>query len=146
MSANTVLNTGQQTITNYDVTKIFVYNNRYEEGQYNNSGYDEVTLALGTLMGRVSATQMLVPHDSSASDGSQYPVGVLAQARTVDAGETVYVTICVSGDVVESQITLAAGDTMNTVISDRSIRDRIAGDTMGIKLVGGTEMTAFDNQ
>lgn len=145
-SSNQVLNTGQQAITNYDVSKIFLWNNRYETGSYNNSGYEEVTLPAGRLMGRVSATQMLVPHDSSASDGSQFPVGILNKEHIVAEGDTVNVSICVSGDVEESLITLAAGDTLNTVIDGRSIRDRIGADTVGIKLVAGTELTGYDNQ
>lgn len=146
MSADNTLLTSNQATTNYDVTKIFVWDNRYIDGQYNNSGYEEVTLALGTLMGRISATQLMVPLNSAATDGSQFPVGILAQGRTVAEGDTIDISICVSGDVAESQVILADGDTMDTVISDRSIRDRIGADTVGIKLVGGTEMTDFDNQ
>jgi hypothetical protein len=35
---------------------------------------------------------------------------------------------------------------MDTVISARTIRDRIGADTVGIKLVGETELTGYDNQ
>lgn len=133
-------------ITNYDISKIFVGNNKYDTGNYTNSTYDDVELAAGTLMGRIASTNKLVPHDSSASDGSQFPVGVLATDYTVLAGDNAVLTICVAGDVVEDKITLADGDTMATVISSKTIRDRIGSDTVGIKLVGSIEMTAYDNQ
>ena len=97
-------------------------------------------------MGRVSATQEIVPHDSTASDGSEYPVGVLAVEAVVEEGVTVELMFCNEGEVVESKVILADGDTMSTVISGRSIRDRIAADTVGIKLVGSDAMTATDNQ
>jgi hypothetical protein len=135
-----------QITTNIDQSNIFVFNNRYETADYTNSTYDDVEILAGTLMGRVSATQEIVPLDSSASDGSQYPVGILAQDTTIEGGDTVSLTICVAGDVVEDKVILADGDTMATVISGRSIRDRIGADTVGIKLVGSDQMTAYDNQ
>lgn len=141
-----VLNNGQQAITNYDLSKIFIGGNRYDKANYTNSGYDPVTLSAGTLMGRVSANQKIVPHVSTASDGSQYPVGILASEVTVDDGDTVELYFCTAGDVAEGKVILGGSDTLDTVISGRSIRDRIAADTVGIKLVAGTEMTAIDNQ
>jgi hypothetical protein len=143
---NIVLNNGQQAIINYDVSKIFVWDNRYEKADYTNSSYDAVTLRPGTLMGRIATTQEIVPLDSGAVDGSQYPVGILASDIEVPEGESAVLYICVAGDVVEDKVILADGDTMNTIISGRSIRDRIAADTVGIKLVPSTEMTGFDNQ
>jgi hypothetical protein len=147
MSSNTiVLNNGQQAIINFDLAKMFVWNNRYEKADYTNSTYDPVTLAAGTVMGRIAATQEIVPLDPEAVDGSQFPVGILAQDITVDEGETVSLYICVAGDVVENGLTLPEGSTMNTVISSRSIRDRIASDTVGIKLVPSTDLTGYDNE
>lgn len=144
---NTVLNNGQQAITNYDVTKIFVWNNRYDKADYTNSDlYDPVTLKAGTLLGRIAATGEVVPLKSGASDGSQYPVGILAQDVTVEEGDTVEVSYCVAGDVVEAKVILDGSDTMDTIISSRTIRDRIAADTVGIKLVGEDQLTGNDNQ
>lgn len=146
MSQNTiVLNTGQQAIINTDLSKIFVGNNRTETANFTNDTYDDITLQAGTLMGRIAATNEITPLTSGASDGSQFPVGVLNQTRVVEAGDTVNVAICVSGDVVESKVILQGSDTMNTVISGRTIKDRIGADTVGIKLVGSNELTDFDN-
>lgn len=146
MSQSVALNTGQQAIINTDVSKIFVWNNRYEDALYNNSAYDAVSLTAGTLMGRVSATGWVKPLASGASDGSQFPVGVLANDITVDGGDLVTVSICVAGDVVQDKIILQGADTMETTISSRRLKDRIGADTVGIKLVQSTEMTAYDNQ
>ena len=140
------LNTGQQAIINTDLSKIFLWNNRYENALYNNSAYDAVTLTAGTLMGRVSATGWVKPLASGASDGSQFPVGVLANDITVDGGDLVTVSICVAGDVAQEMIILQGADTMETTISSRRLKDRIGADTVGIKLVQSTEMTGYDNQ
>lgn len=143
---NQVLNTGQQAITNYDVSKIFLWNNRFENGEYTNSTYDDVTIRAGRLMGRVATSGKLVQHNSANSDGSQFPVGVLNQDWVIEAGETKTVSICVAGDVAEEKVILYGSDTMSTPISGKQIRDRIAGDTVGIKLVSTIEMTGYDNQ
>lgn len=148
MSSNNVtLNTGQQAIINTDTSKIFVWDNRFEKGTYANDTYDDVTLAAGTVMGRISATGNIVPLESDASDNSQFPIGVLNQTRLVEAGAEVEVAYCVAGDVVSSKLVFVKeGDDLDTVVSGRQLRDRIGADTVGIKLVGGNELTDYDNQ
>jgi hypothetical protein len=151
MSSNSVvLNTGRQMTVNTDLTKIFVWNNRYENMpfEYDNDTYDDVTIPAGTLMGRIGATQKVVPLESGASDGSEYPVGVLAQDVVILAGDEFdgTVSVCVAGDVNESKVIFDGSDDMDTLVSDRSLRDRIAADTVGIKLVVSDELTGTDNQ
>lgn len=146
-SNNVVLNNGVQAIINTDLTKIFLGNNRYEDATYNNSSYSAVDLVAGTLMGRVYATGKVVPLDSENTDGSKYPVGILANDyHLVDEGADVVVSLCIKGDVNESEIIFTDGDSMDTVVDSRLLRDRIASDTAGIIIVSSTEMTAFDNQ
>jgi hypothetical protein len=133
-------------ITNFDTSKTFVWNVRTATANYTNSTYDDVTLQQGTLMGRISASGLIIPLTSGASDGSQFPLGVLLEDTTIEGGDTQELTIAVAGDVVESKIKLQGSDTLNTVISGRRIRDRIGADTVGIKLVGADQMTGLDNQ
>lgn len=144
---NTRLNTGNQITSDYDVSKIFIYNNRYENDNYvNNSNYNPLTLLAGTLMARVVATGFIVPFYGSGVDGSQFPIGVLAQDLiAIPGGGTKQASICVSGDVAQEKLIFLYGDTLDTVVQGRRLRDRIGFDTVGIKLVPGTEMTAYDN-
>jgi len=141
--------TNNQAFLNTDVTKIFILNNRYQSADFDrvNATYDDITIPAGTVMGKISATGKVVPLTSGASDGSQYPIGILAEDITKVAGvnDTIEVTFCVSGDVNINMIDLQGSDTLNTVISGRSIHDRIGGDTVGVNLVPSTEMTSFDN-
>lgn len=142
-----VLNTGQQAIINTDTAKIFIWNNRFDAtGYINNSSYSPLTLLQGTVMGRVAATGVLKPASAQATDGSQFPVGVLACDITVAIGATLQVYICVSGDVAEEKCIFFLGDTMETIVSGRRYRDRMAADTGGINLIQTTEMTDYDNQ
>ena len=147
MSSNSiVLNTGQQLTVNTDLSKIFLFDNRYEKAPYNNSAYDSVTLAAGTVMGRVAGTGYIIPLVSSASDGSQFPVGVLADDFIVEGGDVLDLPICVSGDVDAGKLIFVTDtDNLDVTVSSRRLRDRIGSDTVGIKLVTTTEMTDFDN-
>ncbi len=147
MSTQTiVLNNGRQAIINQDVSKIFILNNRYQKGNYiNNSSYDPITLYAGTVLGRIHASNVLVPLEAGASDGSQFPVGILAEDLEIDSGDTVECYLCDGGDVAtEKVLFVKPGDGLETVVSSRRLKDWIQA--QGIKLVGGTEMTDFDNQ
>lgn len=139
------LNTGQQMTTNYDLKKIFLWNNRYDGEQYvNNSNYNPVTILAGTVMGRVPLTRNLVPLDASQTDGSQYPVGILAQDILLAGGQTKQCSICVRGDVNRAAIIFWTGNTFNTIVEKRTLFDWIQN--LGIKIVPVTEMTGTDNQ
>ena len=145
----TTLNTGQQAIFDTDLQKIFLWGNRYGKFAYakTNSTYDDFTLPAGTLMGRKHADGYVIPLASGASDGSQYPVGILAADVVVLAGESFdgEIQLCVAGDVNEDLVLLDGSDTLDTVISARTIRDRVAADTVGIILKTVDELTKADN-
>lgn len=144
-SVENKLNNSNMLINDFDYSYIFLRDNKYESASYTNDGYDSVTLNAGTLMGREGATLEVVPLASGASDGSENPYGILTRNTTVGAGETVTVRVCVAGEVAEGKIVLDGSDTLDTLINNRPIRDLIGSSTVGIKLVGGTELTAVDN-
>ena len=146
MSATVTSQTGNQLFVDYDYSKLFIYNNRYEKGTFINAGGGALDFAPGTLLGRITASGKLIPLASGAADGSEIPVGILKTGITqLGAGLETEVNYCLSGDVVESAIIFDGGDDLDTVVDGRPLRDRIAADTMGIKLIESDEMTAHDN-
>jgi hypothetical protein len=146
-TATTALNTSNQLNTNYDFSKVFLGENRYENATLLNADEaEEITFPAGTLLGRIGASNKVVPLTSAATDGSQFPVGVLATNITLAAEAEGTVSMCVAGDVALEKVTLQGADTMATVVSTRTIQDRIGADTVGIKLVSTTDLTGFDNQ
>lgn len=136
--------TANQITTDYDLSKIFLLNNRYENDTYlSNSGYATLTLLAGSVMGRIAATNQLTYCQSGALDGSQFPIGVLAQDVTLLAGQTQQVAICIFGDVASAKLIFVGGDNLNTVISGRTMKDHLQG--YGVLVRVGTEMTDYDN-
>jgi len=137
--------TGNFLAADSDRQKVFIFNNEFESGTLLNSSGGELTYAIGTLLGRIAATGKLIPLTSAAVDGSQYPVGVLADEITLaDAAEGT-VTIAISGDVRADALVLDGSDTLDTVVELKTIGDRIKSDTIGIRLVEVTDNTFFDN-
>lgn len=139
---------GNQKFSKYDLTKVFIGNNRYSsDNAVNNSSYNDLTLPVGQVMGRTTAGA-LVPWDATANNGAQYPVGILAQEVILDAAETKdSVTICHDGDVNENAITVNwhtyQGQSLDTIVASRSCRDWLKA--QGINIVPSKEMTSYDN-
>ena len=148
MSKITVVEqTNNQAHFDYDYSKIFIGGNRYEQVIFTNLTGGALDYLSGTVVGRISASGKITNLKSGATDGSQFPVGVLATDITqLGAAADVTVNMCISGDVAQEKIILDGSDTLTTVISDKIIRDRIGSDTVGIILKEGTELTNFDNQ
>lgn len=128
-----------------DVSKIFLRDNRYQKGfSLNNPTYNPMVLLAGTIMGRISNTGNLAPLYAPGADGTQFPVGVLANDVSIDSGETQEVSIVDFGDVAENKlIFFYSGQTLETVVSSRRVRDWMQA--QGIKLITSTEMTEYDN-
>ena len=151
MSSQTTTTGSNYARSDRDVSKIFLRDNRYQTGNnLNNGAYDPLTLVAGTIMGRVGNSGYLVPLFTLATDGSEYPVGILAHDVELDSGETKQITIVDMGDVAEDQVVFyytsinpAAAQTLDSVVSNRRIRDYLQA--QGIKLISGTEMTTYDN-
>lgn len=131
-------------LNQYDTSIIFLRNNEYTTEPYNNTGYSDETLTAGTVVGRVAATNYITPVDSGASDGSQFPIGVIAEDVIVAASSSSNVPVCTSGDVAEEKINFdSASDTLNTVVSDIRYKDRLKA--IGIVPIAGTELSDYDN-
>ncbi len=146
-SYNTRRNTGQQITTDYELGKIFLWNNRYENDSWtNNSNYASLTILAGTVMGRIANSGIVVPSYSGALDGSQDPIGILAQdVVALGSGQSKQVSLCVAGDVDANKLIFLYGDTLESIVAGKRFRDRIQGNSVGIKLIfGSMEMTDFD--
>lgn len=144
-SNNVVFNNGQQMQVQTNLAKLFPFEKEFRQYSYNNSTYDPITLSAGTVMGVIATTGLVVPMTSAASNGSQFPIGILAEDYTIDEGTTVSMAIMVRGRVRQDMILLQGSDTLSTVVSSRRIFERIGSDSVGILIIGATNCTIFDN-
>jgi|SRR5690606_1284296 len=136
--------TGRMLGVEYDLSKIFVRNNRHEDADYTNSSYEDENMLAGTLLGKVSANGKLKKYDPAASDGSQIPVGVLRENCVITAGSTEKLTYCIGGDVVRDKVILQGSAQLDNVVSGRTIADHLQTNTT-IILVRSTDNTKSDN-
>lgn len=145
MESNVNINTPNMLSVNFDASVAFLGNNSYETVDFENGTGDDLTIEVGRVLARVAATNKIVLFDAGGAGGAQYPIGVNTSKTIIIDGETGSLSMCVSGNVATEKIVLGAGDTLDTVVEDKTVRDRIASDTLGIKLLAGTELTKDDN-
>ena len=142
--ATQVIQTRNQLGYDYDFSKLFLFENRYRRIDISASGAD-IVLSQGMLIGTISASGEGAIMASGSSDGSQIPTGICAEDITVVDGSTESVLICIGGHVDEDKLIFDGTDDLDTAVSGRIYRDRIASDTLGIYLVSSTELSAVDN-
>jgi len=137
--------TSNQLTSDFSTQKIFLLNNRYEQDTLlENPTYSTQTILAGTVLGRVASSGNVVPCISGALDGSQFPIGVLAQDVTALAsGQTQSIAMCIDGDVNAAALIFYGGDSLATVIAGRSMQDHLKA--YGILIRYATEMTDYDN-
>jgi hypothetical protein len=152
MSTATVVGSGSNFLhTRYDRSKLFLsgIERTLRDQTLLNSAGVETTFPIGTLVGRVSASGKLIPLASAASDGSQYPIGVLVRDYTVDAtSEITNATVAIAACTVDgSKLALDGSDDLDTTVTNAgasTIRDLIHARTQ-LLLVDATELGKTDN-
>lgn len=126
---------------------LLIFNNSFLKGDYANISGALETIAVGQIMGRVSATQKLVMCKSAAVDGSQYPAAIAVQEleAVAIAGTVDNIAPCNAGKVNESELVFDGTDDLDTVVDGKSMRDHLIANTKGIELIDVLENTAYDN-
>jgi hypothetical protein len=159
MGATEKVRTSNQLFVDYDTKKVFVWNNRYDQGLFDEpDGSGEFTLSEGQVIGRIASSGKLKICASDATDGSQIPIGVVKGSYTMaESATNQNITYCISGDVDQSSLLFSGSedlDTTVTIVNDpdgtpsdtsnvRTMRDLIQ--SVGIRLVAADELENFDN-
>lgn len=146
MSNTEVIGQGSNFLhVRHNTAKTFIGDNDYRADEVlENATGGELTYEEGTLLGRVTATGNLVPCVSGAADGSQFPVGILASCRTIAAAGTSEVSLCIGGNIREGALILDAGDTLESVVDGRQLKDLIA--QLNIYIRPADELSQPDNE
>lgn len=142
--SNTV-QTRNQLTTTYDVSEFLLGFNSCIDANLTASG--DTDLLQGLVMGRISATGLIVVLDKDATDGSQYPIGLCVVDQTVLDGVTASIRLVNKGRIAESKINFGDDETLDTAIgaanNQKILRDWL--EDLGLELMGSTELTQLDN-
>lgn len=133
--------TENQIFSAYDTSKIFLFDNKFREVTVTNSAGTDLAVVEGMAIGAVGATYQ----EYKSGTSNIQLIGVAAQAVTVPANGTATVVICTSGKIAEEKVVLNGSDTLDTIVSNKTIRDRFASDTLGIYFAATDELTVADN-
>lgn len=121
--------------------KLFIWNNTFSKAIFTNSGGAPVTINKGMLLGRLNASNAVMEHTKGATDGSQHPMGILADDYTVAAGASITVTYCTGGNVDKALVKCTSTDTLVTVIAGLGTIGDVLERNTTIKLVDVIENT-----
>ena len=136
--------------TNYNYEQLFIGRNLYNFATYTNSTGSEVTIPMGRLIGRVLATDLVLPQISTATDGSEQPLGIVQESVTVAAGESTTLSYCYAGDINQNAVILNTGETLATVVGTVSTGGGTLGDLITrnttLNLYPTVQIAALDNQ
>lgn len=123
--------------------QVFAGSNFFETGETITASDADIEIAEGQVLGRAAGKLNVLK--SGATDGSELPVGVSASAYTILDGESKEITMCIEGKVHADLLVFDGTDTLDTVVDERTLRDRLKADTAGIIPVVSTENTIYDN-
>lgn len=105
-------------VTQFDYSKLFIWNNYFRTATYINKTGGTFTPTKGMVLGRIFSSNNVTGQVSTAIDGSQMPMGVLANNYPAVANNgTLTVTYCMWGKVAREGLTLGGSDTLATVIT-----------------------------
>lgn len=133
-----------QLTADYDYAKIFIGSNFFKPGPTITASGADVVIAAGQVIGKNTSSLFDVLKSASV-DGSQYPSGIAARDYIIPDGESIEISICVSGEVAKEKVVFDGSDDFDTVVDGRILEERIQADTAGIILVETCENTIFDN-
>lgn len=138
--------TRNQSTADYGQKRIFLFNNRYQEGTFKNNTGAAYTLKPGTLVLRDTATpSQIIPAVAGATLANVIGIVKLDGEVAMATAETLDINFAISGDIDETHLELPAGVTLDTVPTDgsKTLRDILQG--LGFVLQGSVQNTKYDN-
>lgn len=139
------LSTTNQLYNSYDTSKLLLGFNSFTEADHTSSGGTD--FVQGEIVGQIASSGKIAKLDSGATDGSQYPFGVVLIDQTVEDGETETIKLVNKGKVAQEKIVFQGSDDLTTTVgpADNLRTYKALLNDLGIELEAGTELTEFDN-
>ena len=105
---------------------------------------------MGRLIGRVLASDKVLPQVATAVDGSEQPIGIAMETVTVADGRSVPLFYCYAGDINQNAVIFNTGESLATVVRTASTGGGTLGDLITrnttLNLYPTIQLAAYDNQ
>lgn len=138
-----------QLSNNYQQQNVFLKGQQFISATYTNSTGSTVNLTVGQVMGRILATQKVLPTVAAATDGSEMPRFICGDNYTVANGASVTVQLCWKGDINQNAITWNGAEGLDTVVRTVSTGGGTLGDLLRanseLVLYPSLELSGYDN-
>lgn len=155
MATNISIRTQTENHLVFDYTKEKLLPGEYETDRrdYANISGALETVAIGTVMGIVTATGKMVPFDSTAVDGSENPEFILLSELTdiAIAGTVDGVLVVVGGEIDASLVKFQNGtDTLATTVEvggvTKSVKDWLRTNGNDFRFLSVTDVSKHSNE
>lgn len=138
--------TRNQSTADYSYNRLFLFNNRYQEGTFKNNTGASYTLKPGTLLLRDTTTPaQVIPAVAGETLANVIGIVKLDGEVALATGDTLAINFAISGDVDAGLLNLPDGVTLDTVPTNgtKTLRDYLQA--LGFKLRESVQNTNFDN-
>ena len=136
--------TRNQSTADFQSKKIFIFDNRFENGSYKNNTVGDLDLTAGMLVARdLTVDGGLIPVTSANLADT---IGIAAYDGTVTIATTasVVTAYATKGTIDGNQLSLPATVTLNTDVGTKSLKDVL--EAIGFHIdTSSVEHTKFDN-
>lgn len=130
-----------------DRKKLLVFGNSFVSGIYENVSGAAESVALGQIMGKISASGNWTVCKSGATDGSQIPRGVMLDVLTdiADTATVDPINLVNGGKIRTDMLVFNGSDDLDTLVGTVRMEDLLIANSKDLELVGVEDDTIFDN-
>jgi hypothetical protein len=136
--------TRNQSTADYQIKRIFVFDNRFESGNYLNNSGATATIEAGMLVARSTTVAGGLIPVTSANLANVIGIAALEGAVDLANAATLSITYGTKGTIDGNQLVLPATVTLDTVVGQKTLRDVLEGIGFHVD-TSSVEHTKFDN-
>lgn len=136
--------TRNQSTADYDIKKIFIFDNRFVEGIFKNVTNSVPVLQAGMLVARSATIPGGLIPVTSANLADVIGVCAVEGQNTLATDATINVNYCAKGTIDGNMLVLPATVTLDTVVGTKVLRDVL--ESLGLHVdTSSVQHTKFDN-
>lgn len=144
MNVNQRNQTRNQSTADYQSGRIFIFDNRYQEGVFKNNTAGTIELSAGQLIVRDTEVEDRFLPATSSNLADVIGISAYEGSTDLEPNESKNMNICTKGSIEPTMLVLPDGVTLSTTVGNKSLKDVL--ESLGFHIgEGAVEMTEFDN-